>query len=160
MITESATFVRSVSMRKVQCNWCFAPATWQIEDEFGEIEFVCTVHGSEWFPSAFPGSATMDEVINEILDLITRKMTMCSRCDRTYESGEDWNVWTYGCDVCTRPNPVGVGQQLRRPWYPSMGDRKGVRMNGRVTLASAFNILALEGGTAHQSAASEAFAAK
>jgi hypothetical protein len=38
-----------------------------------------------------------------------------------------------------------------RPWYPIMGHREGLRMNDLVTLASAFSILALEGGTAHMS---------
>ena len=37
------------------------------------------------------------------------------------------------------------------PWYPLVGHRPGLRMNDLSTLASAIFILALEGGTAHQS---------
>lgn len=37
------------------------------------------------------------------------------------------------------------------PWYPIVGHREGLRMNDLVTLASAFSILANEGGTAHVS---------
>lgn len=37
----------------------------------------------------------------------------------------------------------------RRPWYPLVGHRRGLRSNDLVTLASALFVLAIEGGTAH-----------
>jgi hypothetical protein len=43
-----------------------------------------------------------------------------------------------------------------RPWYPLVGHRSGLRANDLVSLASAFFVLALEGGTAHMSADLEA----
>lgn len=39
----------------------------------------------------------------------------------------------------------------RLPAYPLMGHREGLRMNDLVTLASAFWIISIEGGTAHSS---------
>jgi hypothetical protein len=42
-----------------------------------------------------------------------------------------------------------TGTLPRRPWYPLVGHRRGLRSNDLVALASALWILALEGGTAH-----------
>lgn len=39
----------------------------------------------------------------------------------------------------------------QRPWYPLVGHRVGLAANSPVALASAFWILANEGGTAHRS---------
>lgn len=41
-------------------------------------------------------------------------------------------------------------QSPRRPWYPLVGHREGLRRNDMITLHSALFILALEGGTVHQ----------
>lgn len=38
---------------------------------------------------------------------------------------------------------------VRRPWYPLVGHRRGLRANDLTTLASALWVLALEDGTAH-----------
>lgn len=38
---------------------------------------------------------------------------------------------------------------VRRPWYPLVGHRQGLRRNDMTTLASALWILGNEGGTAH-----------
>lgn len=48
-----------------------------------------------------------------------------------------------------RVSPVGVRTEPRRPWYPLVGHRSGLKANDLVTLASALFVLALEGGTAH-----------
>jgi hypothetical protein len=50
--------------------------------------------------------------------------------------------------------PVRIKVSTRReryPWYPLYGHRSGLRANDPVSLASAFWIMALEGGTAHLS---------
>jgi hypothetical protein len=44
-----------------------------------------------------------------------------------------------------------VTRTVRRPWYPLVGHRDGLRRNDMITLASALFILALEGGTAYMS---------
>lgn len=54
-------------------------------------------------------------------------------------------ITDYPSTPCT-PTPRTT---TRRPWYPLVGHRQGLRSNDLVTLASALWILALEGGTAH-----------
>lgn len=39
--------------------------------------------------------------------------------------------------------------RTRRPWYPLVGHREGLRANDLITLASAFWIISQSGGTAH-----------
>ena len=55
------------------------------------------------------------------------------------ETGQPWTI---------------TGQQERpvtRPWYGLKGHQPGLRANDPTALASAFMILAMEGGTAHLS---------
>jgi hypothetical protein len=46
-------------------------------------------------------------------------------------------------------------RMVRRPWYPLMGHRAGLRANDLNTLGSALWLLALEGGTAHLSCSAQ-----
>ncbi len=70
-----------------------------------------------------------------------------------------------GTEHLTTPTPLTLGKitdydptpaptprtPVRRPWYPLVGHRRGLRANDLGTLASALWVLALEGGTAHVS---------
>lgn len=47
------------------------------------------------------------------------------------------------------PDKIPGQAATRHPWYPLVGHRDGLRMNDLVSLASAFWILANDGGTAH-----------
>lgn len=107
---------RETNRTNTPCSWCYSEesAPWVVNDGFGP-EYVCTVHGTEWFPGAFPESDTAP------IECIVR-------------------------DMCS---PVGHVVDTPRPWYPLVGHRDGLRANDLVSLASAFWILALEGGTAH-----------
>lgn len=50
----------------------------------------------------------------------------------------------------TDPTPSTTPRtRVRHPYYPLVGHRNGLRANDPVSLASAFWILAIEGGTAH-----------
>ena len=133
MITE--TFERKVNTSKIECSWCYGvPAQWTITDELGWTDYVCTVHGSEWFPSAFPESEIIP--VECIVAEITGRVSLVKIGDH------DGHV----------PEWIMAKRRLSgtpRPWYPLVGHREGLRANDPVSLASALFVLALEGGTAH-----------
>lgn len=54
-----------------------------------------------------------------------------------------------GMGTGTEQAPTTPRTTTRRPWYPLVGHRQGLRRNDLTTLASALWLLALEGGTAH-----------
>lgn len=60
-----------------------------------------------------------------------------------------------GMGTGTEHAPTTPRTTTRRPWYPLVGHRQGLRANDLVTLASALWVLALEGGTAHLSSSAE-----
>ena len=141
MITE--TFERKVNTSKIECSWCYGvPAQWKITDQLGWTDYVCTVHGSEWFPSAFPESDTTK--IECIVGEINSRVSLVKIADHDGHAPE-WIL------ADRRVNAKGLHKW---PWYPIVGHREGLRANDPVTLASALFILALEGGTAHLSPAS------
>lgn len=118
---------REINMAKVECDWCYGtPAAWKINDVHSLDGYAnaCTAHGTEWYPHLFPESdvTPIEEIIASIPVQPEPKI---------------------------RFSPVGVTRNTPRPWYPLVGHRSGLRMNDLVTLASAFAILKLEGGTAH-----------
>ena len=145
MITES--FTRKVNTSKIECNWCYGvPAQWKITDQLGWTDYVCTVHGSEWFPSAFPESDTTK--IECIVGEINSRVSLVKIADHDGHVPE-WILEKRREDA--HHQRTGTRQ---RPWYPLVGHREGLRANDPVSFASALFILALEGGTAHLSPAS------
>jgi hypothetical protein len=141
---------RRVQPDKVACDWCWLPATWKINDEHSLAGYAnaCTAHGTEWFPSLFPGSdrTPIESIISAIpvlteweADLVAGRhpVSLIKVHDQDMVAASaDWHLAKRHAQTST-------------PWYPLVGHREGLRSNDLITLASAFWILALEGGTAH-----------
>lgn len=79
----------------------------------------------------------------------------CRRSQAQHGRGNDCPVHPWGVSLDKVPGQGHTSRYAtepvtRRPWYPLVGHRDGLRKNDMVTLASAFWILANEGGCAHQ----------
>ena len=118
MITPAGK--REIQLAKIECDWCYGtPAAWKITDP----------HSLDGYANACTAHGTewYPHLFPES-DLTPIETIIASIPDR---------------------NPVGTDpDMIKRPYYPLMGHREGLRANDLVTLASAFWILALEGGTA------------
>lgn len=93
----------------------------------------------------------------EHLHPTTDLSAVCDWCDRpsvwtvTYSTGllPDQACGVHGEAYFAHLMRLSPRHPNPRPWYPLVGHRRGLRANDLVTLASAFVILANEGGTAH-----------
>lgn len=139
--TTTTTGTRTPAPEGSDCPWCYATGTavWTVDDGYG-AEPVCTLHGTEWFPALFPESDTtpIECIVAEIRSRVSLDKPSYST--------------TYDHFATTPSESRLAARRLAHqvaPYYPLMGHRPGLRANDLMTLASAFMILANEGGTAH-----------
>ena len=111
---------REINLSKIQCDWCYGtPAAWKINEP-------CSLDGVA-YACTMHGTEWYPHLFPE---------------------SETDSIETIIASIPDR-NPVGTDpDMIKRPYYPLIGHRDGLRANDLVTLASAFWILALEGGTA------------